>query len=139
MVFGSFARGPLIGTPLVNAGQDFATVMTGTPTTSKQTGKAPHQTGYDPLESTWDALTEWPVTSDIVEVTTEVVQVVADLAEEVWDAVKEIATFAEDAAKAAGKLISDSANFASWILEHPLLIIGTVGVVAVVVLAIALK
>lgn len=123
MVLGSVIRGPLIGTPLVNAGEDVAILLTGTPVTNPNTGKMPHQTGYDPLASTWGALTEAPVTSQIVEVTTEVTQEVADAAEEIIE-------FLEEAAQTVGKLIVDGLGAFDWLLTHPFLFL--IGVVVVV-------
>ena len=139
MVFGALVRGPLIGTPLTNAGEDIAVLVTGSPVVSKQTGKAPHQTGYDPLKTTWEAVTEWPITSDIVEIGAEVTQVVVDAGEEVVDAVREILEFVGEAATAAANALKDGLEAASWFFEHPYIIVGTVAVVGAIVLYVALK
>ena len=130
MVFGALVRGPLIGTPLINAGEDIAILTTGSPVVNPSTGKGPHQTGYDPLASTWEALTETPVTSQIVEVTAEVTQTVADVADEVLDAAKEILDFFEDVGRKLGKIVGDGLGAFDWALSHPLLIL--IGVVVVV-------
>lgn len=113
---------PTIGTPMANTLDTLTELTTGKPAVGPS-GRTPAHVGYDPLESTWDALTTAPITSDIVEVTVEIVEEAAEITEDIIDAVEQILSFVGEAATALGKAATQSLHFFEWMLDHPAAII----------------